>query len=222
MHLPRFFKFFEDCQLVYGHVTHELLRTVFDETMKSNNDDGSWVGSPRNPQNAPVRTRQLSRSSYSSKNLLGQVTNTVGPDFTRDDLSFKAGSGVAVNSSSDPPNTLNRRDSASGSAAGGVSRRARSDSADPVFGEVQFLNWESFLWAFFKIARSQGLTVDSMTRNALTNHPHGSIPRTLTHPVSPVILPQEELDTECRHVFEHYRVDGTHTDSLRFRMFFKP
>lgn len=217
MHLPRFVKFFEDCQLVYGHVTYELLRTVFEETMKSNNDDGSWVGSPRNPQNAPARTRQLSRSSYSSKNLLGQVTNSVGPDFTREDLGSKEGSGGGADSSSSstdrsnkPPSTLNRRDSS----------RSRSNSADPVFGEVQFLNWESFLWAFFKIARSQGLTVDSMIRNALTNHPHGSVPRTLTHPVSPVILPQEELDAEFRHVFEHYRVDGTHTDSLRFRMFF--
>lgn len=74
MHFPRFVKFFEDCQLTYGHVTHELLRAVFDDTMKSDNDDGTWVGSPRHRSSGtPVRTHQLSRSSYSSKNLLGEV-----------------------------------------------------------------------------------------------------------------------------------------------------
>ncbi len=50
-------------------MTHEVLRAVFDETMKSNNDDGSWVGSPRNRTNAPTRTRLLSRATYSRSSV---------------------------------------------------------------------------------------------------------------------------------------------------------
>lgn len=180
IHFPRFVKLFEDCQLVHGHITLEYLRAVFDETMKSNNDDGSWVGSPRNQSTSQARTRHLSRSSYSSKNLLGQVTTKLGPDFSK------------------PPSTA-----------------AIPTTTKSPFTGVEYMGWESFIWAFFKLARCQGLTLDQMISNALTNHPHGTIPRAMSHIIEPTLMDPADLAQEFKHVFEHYQAEGS-METLRF------
>ena len=164
MHYPRFLKFFQDCQLLHGHVTERFLSHVFDETMKSNNDDGKWVGSPRN-RSSPARN--LRRASFSTAS--GIPTPTQAPNGSQ-------------------PGTGSDRD------ADASSQHDASSPLSPTnhHGEsriVPFMCWESFVWAFFKVARARRLPQDKMVRNALTNHPYSFGPprMLLSEAVSPVV-----------------------------------
>ena len=84
-----------------------------------------------------------------------QVKNSLGPDFVKTHKPHGSVDASADGSKSGDSGESGRDGGAANSAAPATATATPGPEPDAVFGSVQFMCWESFLWAFFKLARIQ-------------------------------------------------------------------